>query len=274
MIFRPHAIAYLDILCFSRFVEEAEIGPDKMKCLDKLFNEVIPREVSSEGKNSRYPKDLELKCLSYSDSFVVSAPVLKESSYPALIAVSIKSIQIAHALLDMGFLIRGALAVGNVYRTDSNILGMGFQEAVKSEKDTENPRIVLTESAEQERIKLKNEGSWEGYWNSSFFSKDGEQTILNSIHPHQSYFPDKNGDPGDYFRTYCETILKNLSHDNEKIRQKWIWLARLFNANRKLFSSIIGQEPPPAIDIDENLPPIILNYLNLPEQNTKFGSGG
>jgi hypothetical protein len=34
MIFRPHAIAYLDILGFSRFVEEAEIDPYKMRCLE------------------------------------------------------------------------------------------------------------------------------------------------------------------------------------------------------------------------------------------------
>ncbi|AKS22878.1 hypothetical protein ABH19_02605 [Leptospirillum sp. Group II 'CF-1'] len=41
------------------------------------------------------------------------------------------------------------------------------------------------------------------------FSKDeAEQTILNSIHPEQSFFPDKDGDPGDYFRKYRETILK------------------------------------------------------------------
>ena len=147
---------------------------------------------------------------------------------------------------------------------------------MKSEKATGNPRIVLTESAEQEREKLKNEGSWGGYWNSSFFSKDGEQTILNSIHPQQSYFPDRNGDPGDYFRTYRETIFKNLSHDNEKIRQKWIWLVGLFNANRKLFASITGQDPPPAIDIDEDLPTIIVNYLDQPDPNwmEKFRQAG
>lgn len=240
MKFFPHAVIYLDILGFSCFVEEAEKGDnDKMNALSKLFNEVIPREVSSDGKNSSYPKDLGMICLSCSDSFIVSAPISDKSSYPALIAVSIKSIQIAHALLDMGFLVRGAIAVGNANRTDSNILGTGFQEAVKNEKTEVNPRIVLTESAEQELKKLMSEGSW--YWNSSFFSKDeAEQTILNSIHPFQSYFPDKDGDPGDYFRKYRETILKNLSNDDldTKARQKGLWFAGLFNSNSKIFSSL------------------------------------
>ncbi|EQD80043.1 hypothetical protein B1A_01303, partial [mine drainage metagenome] len=131
-------------------VEDAENFQDKLDALDRLFNEVIPREISAEGnKNSQYPAALDMKCLSCSDSMVVSAPISDNSSYPALIAVSIKAIQIAHALMDMGFLVRGALAVGNVYRTDSNILGTGYQEAVKGEKEAHNPQILLTESAEQ-----------------------------------------------------------------------------------------------------------------------------
>ena len=264
MEFSPHAVAYLDILGFSRFVAEAETNQDKLELLDKLFNEVIPREISSEGRNSEYPENLGLKCLSYSDSIVVSAPISDKSPYPALIAVSIKSIQIAHALLDMGFLVRGGIAVGNVHRTDSNILGTGFQEAVEREKTTNHPQIVLTESAEQELKKLKNEGS--RYWNSSFFSKDeAGQIILNPIHPFQNYFPDKDGDPGDYFRKYRETILKNLSNDDldTKAKQKWLWFAGLFNANTKqLFSSLTSQAPPPTIETVETLPTIVLNCLN------------
>jgi hypothetical protein len=262
--FSPHTVAYLDVLGFSRFVAEAETNQDKLELLDKLFNEVIPREISSEGRNSEYPENLGLKCLSDSDSIVVSAPISDKSTYPALIAVSIKAIQIAHAFLDMGFLVRGGIAVGNVHRTDSNILGTGFQEAVKEDKG--NPRIVLTKSAEQELKKLKNEGSW--YWNSSFFSKDeAGQVILNLIHPEQSYFPDKDGDPGDYFRKYRETILKNLSNNalDTKARQKWLWFAGLYNSNNKIFSSLTSQEPPLIIDIDEKLPSIIVNYLNPPD---------
>ena len=168
VIFSSHAIAYLDILGFSKFIEEAEMNQDKLESLDNLFIKVIPKHISLGNRNGDYLKaKIELKCLSYSDSFVVSAPISDKSSYPALIAVSIKSIQIAHALLYMGFLVRGGIAVGKAYCTGSNILGTGFQEAVQEDKG--NPRIVLTESAEQELKKLKNEGS--RYWNSSFFFK-------------------------------------------------------------------------------------------------------
>ena len=64
-------------------------------------------------------------------------------------------------------------------------------------------------------------------------------------------------------RKYRETIRENLSNDDldEKVKQKWLWFARLFNSNNKIFSSLTSQEPPPIIDIDEALPTIIVCEL-------------
>ena len=261
--FLPHAVAYLDILGFSRFVEEAETNQSKRSSLEKLFNEVIQREISLEGKNSAYPRDLELRSLSCSDSIVISAPVTKKASYPPIVAVSIKAIQVAHSLVDMGFLVRGAISQGNVCRTDSNILGTGFLEAVKAERNAGNPKIILTESAE----KVLNELIEKGYSRYAIYAKDEMgKVILNSIYPEKNYLPDQNGDIGDYFRKYRETILENLSNDDLKVRQKWLWFAGLFNENLKTFSSLIGQEARSML-IDEKLLAITLNYLNPPESN-------
>jgi hypothetical protein len=266
MKFFPHAVIYLDILGFSCFVEEAEKGDnDKMNALSKLFNEVIPREVSSDGKNSSYPKDLGMICLSCSDSFIVSAPISDKSSYPALIAVSIKSIQIAHALLDMGFLVRGAIAVGNANRTDSNILGTGFQEAVNAEKKAGNPKIVLTESAEKALKELIEKG----YPSYAIYAKDElGQVILNSLHPEKSYLPDPKGEITEYFGRYREIILNSLSHDNREVKEKWRWFAMLYEANVKYFSDLRMKIP--SLSIDEELPGVTLNYLNPPEQNSDW----
>ena len=261
MIFHPHAIAYLDILGFSQFVVETETEPDKMRCLDKLFNEVIPREVSDQGKNIAFPNDLGMKCLSCSDSIVISAPVTEKAPYPPMVAVSMKAIQVAHSLIDMGFLVRGAISQGNVYRTDSNILGTGFLEAVNAEKKAGNPKIVLTASAK----KALNELIEKGYPRYSIYAKDElEQIILNSIHPFQDYFPNKYGAPDNYFNKYRDTIMENLSNGklDEKARQKWLWTAGLFNSNNKIFSSLTSLEPPPTIQTNEALPTIIVNYLN------------
>ncbi|MBU2812375.1 hypothetical protein HF669_13675 [Acidithiobacillus thiooxidans] len=268
MEFHPHAVAYLDILGFSNFVKAAEEDPIKLKQLDILFYEIIPREISSEGRNSAFPDDMELKCLSCSDSLVISAPISEKSPYPPLVAISIKAIQIAHALLDMGFLVRGAIAVGNVHCTKSNIFGTGFQQAVEGEKTAVDPQIILNESAVQALDGLK--GSI--YGNLGIFAKNNSgQIILDSIYPEQHYLPNKNGDVEEYFKKYRQIIMNNLSHRNPEARRKWLWFSGLFNANVKYFTSHFGflKDKPMVISNDE-LPDIVINYLNPPPADTTW----
>ena len=260
--FQPHAVAYLDILGFSKFVEDAEKKPDNLKKLDKLFSEVIPREVLPDGRNSQYLPNFGMKCLSISDSFIVSAPISEHPTHPALVVVSMKAIQIAHALLDMGFGVRGAIAVGNVYRTDFNILGTAYQEAVDGEKNAVNPQIVLTESAAKNLDEF-NENS--GFTYSIFAKNESGQIILNSIHPEGSYLPDPQGDVNAYFNKYRDTILENLSHENQKARAKWIWFAGLFNANVRYFSTLNR-----SLVIDQTVSSITMNYLNPQDENFKW----
>ncbi len=264
MKFLTHAVAYLDILGFSKFVEDAENCQDKLDALDRLFDKVIPREIAADGKNSQYPADLCLKCLSCSDNIVVSAPISDNSSYPALIAVSIKAIQIAHALLNMGFLVRGALAVGNVYRTDSNILGTGYQEAVNGEKTARNPQIVLTESAKQALDNLISSGHTR---HAIFAKNESGQIILDSIYPYDTYMPTNSVSVEEYYNRYRDTIVENLSHEDLRAREKWLWFACLFNANIRSFRSMIGSSP---MAIDRELPSITMNVLNPPEQDSNW----
>ncbi|MBU6994275.1 hypothetical protein [Ferrovum myxofaciens] len=267
MRFSHHAVAYLDILGFSKFVEDAEKEPDKSKQLCKLFNEVIPREILPDGRNSKYLEIFCMKCLSISDSFIVSAPISEHPTHPALVVVSMKAIQIAHAILDMGFLVRGAINVGNVYRTDSNILGTGYQSAVKfGDKSGDPPQIVLTDKAADalDELLANNMPRY-----SVFAKNESGKIILNAIHPEPSYLPNPQGDVNEYFRKYRDTILENLSHENLKARAKWLWFAGLFNANVQYFSEIKDK----SLAIDQELPSITINYLNPPpplEDNFKW----
>lgn len=265
MKFQKYAVAYLDILGFSKFVEGAESCEDKLGALGRLFNEVIPREIAAEGKNAAYPADLCLKCLTCSDSMVVSAPISDDSSYPALIAVSIKAIQIAHALLDMGFLVRGAIAVGNVYRTDSNILGTGYQEAVNGEKAACNPQIALTDSAKNELDRLIGGLNCPRY--AIFAQHEFGQVLLDSIYPHEDYMPTKLKSEAEYYGHYRNTIVKNLSHKDLRAREKWLWFAGFFNANVRHFESMIGNG---IKEIDQELPSITMNYLNPPASDQRW----
>jgi len=272
MEFTRYAIAYLDILGFKKFVEDAEDNnkPEKLMALKKLFEEVIPREISIDGKNASYPDEMKLRCLSFSDSIVVSAPFQDNSSYPALIAVSIKAIQISHSLLDMELLVRGGIAVGNIYQTDSNILGTGYQKAVQMEKVACNPQIILDESAESELDNLILKQKMPTY--SMFAKNELGKKILNSIHPEKSYLPDERYSVDYYFKKYRETILESLNklncQENSKAKEKWIWFARLFNANVNYFSCF--EEDVETLPIAEALLTVSINYLNPTETNSEW----
>ena len=268
MEFSYYAVAYLDILGFSDFVKEAEDNENliALTALKKLFEEVIPREVSIGGKNAIYPDKMKLRCLSFSDSIVVSAPLQDKSKYPALIAVAIKAIQISHSILEMGFLVRGGIATGNVYQTDSNILGTGYQEAVKMDKGA--PQITLAESAEKE---LDNIIKREKITYSIFARNEQGNIILNSIYPEPTYMPDNKCSVDEYYMIYREIIMRNLnklnSQEHSQKKDKWIWFARLFNANIKYFSLLRDNTNLP---IDDELLTVSINYLNPPETNSDW----
>ena len=108
--------------------------------------------ISDDGREQYlFPEDVELALLHISDSFILSAPIRPSGrpAYNGLVAVSIKAIQLAHQLLKMGFLLRGGVAVGAVYRTAHNIFGTGYQNAYETEsKFARMPRILLHKSAE------------------------------------------------------------------------------------------------------------------------------
>jgi hypothetical protein len=81
-----------------------------------------------------------------SDSIIYSAPLL-HGKYDGLAIVVAKTIQIAHKLLQAGYLIQGGINVGSVWHTASNIFGTGYIDAWCAQKSANHPRVVLTEAA-------------------------------------------------------------------------------------------------------------------------------
>ncbi|EQD56538.1 hypothetical protein B2A_05202 [mine drainage metagenome] len=135
------AVAFLDILGFKRFIESAESTESPEFSQFCELQRVIHRQLDyiqtsrgESGQGHRFPMDVWLQIVYISDSFVLSAPICNESDmgYSGMVAVALKSIQLAHQLLKMGFLLRGGLAVGNLYRTESNIFGAAYQAAYET----------------------------------------------------------------------------------------------------------------------------------------------
>ena len=195
IVFRTCAVAFLDILGFQNFIRRVE-EPDS-EALNEFsrLQEVIRRQLifttSDTQQQHLFPSDLGLECIHISDSFILSAPISSDAhpGYSGLVAVSIKAIQLSHQLLGMGFLLRGGISVGNVYRTPKNIFGTGYQDAYNTEAYcAATPRILFHQSAAKA---LENDHhSGVKTTNLSIIMKEDHQFILDSLNTHWSYVGD------------------------------------------------------------------------------------
>jgi hypothetical protein len=256
IVFRTCAVAFLDILGFQNFIRRVE-EPDS-EALNEFsrLQEVIRRQLifttSDTQQQHLFPSDLGLECIHISDSFILSAPISSDAhpGYSGLVAVSIKAIQLSHQLLGMGFLLRGGISVGNVYRTPKNIFGTGYQDAYNTEAYcAATPRILFHQSAAKA---LENDHhSGVKTTNLSIIMKEDHQFILDSLNTHWSYVGD---DPDfnvlDVYNGYRATIIKNIADATDtKLRAKWEWAAGLFNAKQRDSSALIKVAP---INIDNS----------------------
>jgi hypothetical protein len=110
----------------------------------------------------------------------------------------------------MGFLMRGGIAVGNVYRTPTNIFGTGYQDAYETESTLANaPRLLLYRNATE---RLESDRHL-GYQLTAFpiFMREGGQFILDTLYMHWS-FVGENRDSNlvRIFEGYKTKIEQNL----------------------------------------------------------------
>jgi hypothetical protein len=218
------------------------------------LQDVIGRQLAYTTDDPReqykFPEDVGLRTIYISDSFVLSAPIETRLGYSGLVAVTIKTIQLAHQLLDMGFLLRGGIAVGSVYRTRANIFGTGYQNAFEAESSmAKTPRVLLHQSA-IERLKTDRHSGWQSA-EFSIFMRDGEQFIIDTLNTHWSYIgDDRDCDLAEQFNGYKAKIEHNLSTlPLGSARDKWEWTAKLFNAKQRDCSDLRNVLP---IDLDQS----------------------
>ncbi len=237
-------VAFLDILGFKDFIEAAErVDSPEFRQFCEL-QDVISRQLnftktgsadSRGGEQHLFPKDVGLQVVHVSDSFVLSAPICSEvcAGYSGVVAVAIKSIQMAHQLLTMGFLVRGGLAVGNLYRTGSNIFGTGYQAAYETERRAATPRVLFHQSAVARFETESHLGI--PLWGLSIFAKDGDEVILDTLATNWSYVGAEPGaDVTQTFRSHRKMIERRLSELRPgRAREKWEWMAKYFNAKQR-----------------------------------------
>jgi hypothetical protein len=255
------AVVFLDILGFKGFIEAAERADSPEFLQFRELQDVIHRQLDftqaaggrCTGQEHLFPREVGLQIIHVSDSFVLSAPICNETyaGYSGMVAVAIKSIQLTHQLLKMGFLVRGGLAVGNVYRTESNIFGTAYQAAYEMERCATMPRVLFHRSAVEHFETDSHLGI--PLWGLSIFAQEGDDVILDTLAAHWSYVGEDAGADVTQtliqaFKSHRETIERRLAElPSGRAREKWEWMAKYFNAKQRHTSELASVG---AIEID------------------------
>jgi hypothetical protein len=133
-------VAFLDILAFTKKVEDCNDEPDKLLCLAKKITHI--------QKTGNVFKDIldKLNFIVVSDSIVISIPVKAfENRTLAIFAEVLANLQYGF-FIKYEFLIRGGVSIGNIYHKDNVVLGEAYLEAYNLEsKVAVYPRIVISD---------------------------------------------------------------------------------------------------------------------------------
>ena len=220
--FENRAVAYLDILGFKDFIEQAERPETEQQRQLVDLEETIRTEIKGEG----YHPLLKPTCTFISDSIICSARV-GDDDCGGLVGVTMKTIQIAHRLLRMGFLLRGGITIGTVSHDSHNIYGTGYMDALRTEQEAHNPKVLLADSAASLLERAPDCGVL------SVFLREGDKWVVNTLEDHHETYTGVSGPAAHtaLFTDYRQTIVRNLEQHplGSDIRGKWEWMAGFFN---------------------------------------------
>ena len=226
--FTERAVAFLDILGFSRLIEDAEHHPYKRDELFGIFS-VLDAHVKFDNQrlSAEVPNDAKPNYIFISDSIIFSVPLI-HGTYDGLAIVVAKTIQIAHKMLQLGYLLQGGINIGSVWQTPSNIFGTGYIEAWRAQENANHPRVVLTNQAR-------------AHWDDKVHpiirelcvrDTDGE-LIVDTLNPYYlGAVTEIHGGIEQQFDAYRVRIRQQQEAfpARSSPRQKWDWAASFFNA--------------------------------------------
>lgn len=217
--FEERAVAFIDILGFKNIVNLAASDSRKQNELGKLIS-LLSNAVPQLNLmlHINVPKEIIPEYIYISDCIILSTPLLSKErgNHRGLSILVMRVIQIANLMRSNGYLIRGGISVGQVWHSESNIVGPAYQEAYKIETETVVPRVVLSSAAREIWIKT------EGHGNSMCLDYKG-CFMVNLLHDY--YIRKSSPLPLGQILNDCRKMIEsNLKLEFEDhVRYKWWW---------------------------------------------------
>ncbi len=254
-------IAYIDILGIKKHVQD-ESNESKKKLLQllKIFHDANssyePNKVFE--KIQRGPISVEfvktqLEISNFSDHVIFSALLsenCKHTQNNQINAVIEKIQEMSLRVLQIGFLIRGAITIGDMYHLGNSIIGKGLNEAVFLEENIAiYPRVIVSDDI----LKILNKNQTNGFLTYNFILKkdfDGV-TFIDFLHRHRHGDEASDIDLRQIKFAIESEINKSINRKDVKTLTKLRWFANYFNdtfitwgvKNNHLISALEPIEP-------------------------------
>lgn len=159
-------VAFVDILGYQNLIRDAQRNNTSQELLGNL-HDALSKAVGELDWNIKVPSNGRLNLDSYkirtfTDNIVIGYPIRKDAEDElSIIFGQLASFQLS--MVNQGYFIRGAIAIGDFYIDDLIIFGEGLIDSYDGEsKQALNPRIILTKSAQQKVEKhLYNESIYD-----------------------------------------------------------------------------------------------------------------
>ena len=140
-------VCFIDISGYSNFVKVIEQAQDMIDAIVDIVNNTTSNIEKVHGQFGQKPFNINI----VSDSIVVTAEYQKDPSaendwwsvFTPIMSVIYASSKIQAEYLERGFLVKGGLCLGRIYRDNNMVFGEALAEAVKMESENRKPCIIV-----------------------------------------------------------------------------------------------------------------------------------
>lgn len=236
--YEQRLVLFIDFLGFKEVVAGTAHDPRALRRLIAALNAV--GELEADAIESQ-------QVTQFSDSIVVSYRVDEVSGVFWLLDAMAKTVV---DLAGRGFLLRGAVTIGDLYHTPQHVVGPAMVVAYELEsKVAKYPRVIIDPQvlrvARRHRSELHSPREEERYVR-SFMRKDTDdqfyfdyiswETVVNVVGA-------DDDDYGEYLAVISKLLGRRLRHTDLRVREKYRWVHRHYAAALDTFARMPTDHP-------------------------------
>ncbi len=248
-------ILFIDFLGFKEVVAATEHNPAGLERLIAAMDEIGRLGEASIFESQRVTQ--------FSDSVVMSYRVTERSGVFWMInSIALTVI----SLVDRGFLVRGAVTIGDLHHTSRHVVGPAMVKAYEMESKVAcHPRVIIDPEvlalARRQRSEHHSADEEEEYVR-GFISEDTDGQLFIDYTSWKAVVEvtgvDDVGYPG-YLATMSSLLRVGLTHEDPRVAAKYLWLHPRYLSAIELFAGIPQNaryrlENPENCELIEDLP--------------------